>query len=188
MGTRAASQSADGAAGRRSPPALRASPTSSRSEVDASCDSEFASNASSASSLLPAKLLTLPTYSREDRLEVRVNHKSGFSVERTFVVWFHLAVTVSMVAFGACSVATSPVMHYTAGLLVLPACFFVVWAMAQFRRRLLVLRAGTVDEQAQALRDETGPRVAVICMCAVVLLNTANAWRHWLVQGEQDET
>ena len=112
-------------------------------------------------------------------LEVRVDHKSGFSAERTFVVWFHLAVVIAMVALGAVSMGGSASMHFAGQLLALPALFFVVWPTLQLRRRQQALRAQKDD----GLRDDTGPFLAVLTMCLVVTFNLAKAWRHWWVEG-----
>ena len=114
--------------------------------------------------------------------EMRVDAKTPFSSERTFVVWFHLAMTVGLVSFGAGSISNSAPLHFTARLLVLPCAFFAVWPLIQHRRRINALHVRTTD----GLQDRVGPLVTVLVMCGVVLLSTANAWRHWLA-GVGDE-
>lgn len=128
------------------------------------------------SNVLHEALLRVPTYEPgSDEPEVRVDEKTAFSAERTFVQWFHLACTVGFVAFGATSISTSMSMHFTARLLAFPAAFFAVWPVFTHRRRLKAL----ADRSPNGLEDRTGPLVAVCVMVVVVLLSTANAWRQF---------
>uniref|UniRef100_A0A7S4BTQ0 DUF202 domain-containing protein n=1 Tax=Chrysotila carterae TaxID=13221 RepID=A0A7S4BTQ0_CHRCT len=109
-------------------------------------------------------------------LPLRVDHKTWFSAERTFVGWMHLSLITGGTAFALVAIGQSPSNQILGLLLLVPSVFLAGWGAQTYRVRCASLELQRFD----AITDTVGPLVAVILMTIVAALNTFLGIRKYL--------
>ena len=130
--------------------------------------------------------------------EIKEDHKTRFSAERTLMAWIHLSLTGGGIAIALVAKGDTDPLQMCGVLLMLPALFFSAWGALQYRlrhRALDAVRAAPrACESSQLLAggedaakwgggtgppwtDRLGPLVATLMLALAISINTALAMK-----------
>jgi len=109
------------------------------------------------------------------KVPVRVEPKTYFANERTFLSWLNMAVLLSSVAVGLIGLGGSDDLATKYGGIVLLAVglFFAVYAICMFHWRANKIRA----RDGRPYDDRFGPTVLVVALIGSLLFNFMYTWR-----------
>mmetsp|Transcript_9205 Transcript_9205/g.21359 ORF Transcript_9205/g.21359 Transcript_9205/m.21359 type:complete len:116 (-) Transcript_9205:237-584(-) len=109
--------------------------------------------------------------------EVRVDPKSWFSAERTFVAWMHLSLIAAGASLALMAVGQTSENRAAGLLLMVPAIFLASWGAFTYKQRCTALSMKSTN----ALMDPVGPAIAVCLITVVSLSNSYLGIRNYLL-------